>query len=119
MITEFGKTLRLIRIKRGEKQLDMARKIGVTNHYLSMLETTNRAVPEWIIDGILEVYKLTSEETKGLFSSCTKSAQSIKIRLDEKSVNDDKRSLLVEIINRIKQMDVEELKTMMHLMEGV
>lgn len=82
MLTEFGKTLRKMRIDCGEIIKNMADKLGCTASYLSAVETGKRPVPDEWVDKIVELYNLDSDDAQKLRTESMAEAKSIKIDIN-------------------------------------
>ena len=82
MLTVFGRTLRKLRIDRGELIKDMAEKLGVTASYLSAVETGKRNIPSTWVDEIVRLYHLDSEMRAELEEARIQSAKTIKLDID-------------------------------------
>ncbi len=62
----FGKHLRIMRVMNEQSLQDMAKDIGVSYTYISLVENGKRLVPFDWVDRIAEVYDLTESEKKKL-----------------------------------------------------
>lgn len=62
MVTEYGKFLRKLRIDRGERLEDMAKNLGVSKTYLSLIENGYREATSKLSAGIAQIYALTPEQ---------------------------------------------------------
>lgn len=61
MLTEFGKTLRKLRIDKGLLLKDMAGALSISPAYLSAVETGKKAIPEDFVGRIAKLFDLTKE----------------------------------------------------------
>lgn len=119
MITSFGKTLRKIRIDRGEILYDMARKLGITSSYLSAIECGKRNIPEDFIDKLQEYYEFTDEELLEL--NITKDEAIKELSINMENINLKKRTLALEFarsFNEIADEDAEELIKKLRKLQG-
>lgn len=119
MITSFGKTLRKIRIDRGEILYDMARKLGITSSYLSAIECGKRNIPEDFIDKLQEYYEFTDEELLEL--NITKDEAIKELSINMENINLKKRTLALEFVrsfNEIADEDAEELIKKLRKLQG-
>lgn len=64
--TELGKFLKKLRIDNDEVIKDMAKKLGVSDSYLSQIELGNRKIPKAFLSRILEAYELNTEQINKL-----------------------------------------------------
>lgn len=83
MITEFGKSLRKLRIDRGEILLDMAKKLDVTPSFLSAVEVGKKNVPSEWVGRIAELYQLPIAERQGLEQAAADSVVNVKLNLSQ------------------------------------
>lgn len=81
MITEFGKTLRKIRIDHNEILRDMAQHLEVSSSFLSSVEVGKKNVPDGWVDKITEVYNLNAKEHDMLQRQAKDAVKSVKINL--------------------------------------
>lgn len=87
MVTQFGKSLRNIRMDRGELLKEMAQKLGVTSSYLSAVEVGKRNIPQDWVQKIAALYELSEFETERLRQAAFQSANQIKLNLQNASPN--------------------------------
>jgi transcriptional regulator with XRE-family HTH domain len=80
MLTEFGKELRKIRLDRVERQAEMARKIGVSGSFLSVVELGARPIPSGFEEQIITACELTPEQAEGLRRATTNSRVAFMLR---------------------------------------
>lgn len=81
MLTEFGKSIRKIRLDKGILLKEMAESLGITPSYLSSIEHGKRKVPKGLIESLVKNFNLSREQEDELIESARKSALSIKIEL--------------------------------------
>lgn len=89
MLTEFGKTIRKLRLDKGILLKQMADDIGMTSSYLSAIEHGKREIPKRLISDLSNTYTLTSDEEDNLSKAAQNSRSSIKLNL---SGNDSKKT---------------------------
>jgi HTH-type transcriptional regulator, competence development regulator len=63
MTTEYGKYLRKLRIDTSERVTDMAKRLGISAAYLSLIENGTREVPSDFSYRIWKEYRLSPEQT--------------------------------------------------------
>ena len=68
MNTEFGKSLRKLRIDKGEILKNMADKLGMTSSYLSAIECGKRNIPDDLIEKLTSIYCLDEKEQQELLA---------------------------------------------------
>ena len=65
-MTEFGKFLRIVRVKNEESARKMAEKLFISPSYLSSIENGSRRIPTDFIERLADVYKLSDEDNEKL-----------------------------------------------------
>lgn len=95
MITEFGKTLRIIRINCGDSAKQMAEKLGISASYLSAIEHGKRNVPDDLKDAILANYDLTPEEQEKMKKALASSLENM--RLDFANLEENRRRVIYAV----------------------
>ncbi len=109
MLTNFGKTLRKLRIDHGEFLKDMAAKLGVTVAYLSAVENGKREVPDYWIDVLTDKYFLTSDEKKELQNYAYENKDSIKIDLS--GIESEERQMALAFARSFKTLSEKDKET--------
>lgn len=107
MLTNFGKTLRKIRIDHDELLKDMAARLNVTVAYLSAVENGKREVPDNWIDILSNSYQLSKEETKELQTCAYETKDSLKINLD--GIGKEERELALAFARSLKSLTDEDM----------
>lgn len=110
MLTNFGKTLRKIRIDHDELLKDMAARLNVTVAYLSAVENGNREVPDSWIETLADSYNLSSEEKKELQRYAYEDKDSLKINLQGIAVQE--KELALAFARSLKSLSDDEMKTL-------
>lgn len=105
MITELGKSLRKLRIDRGEILKTMAEKLNMTSSYLSAIECGKRNIPSDLIDKLVSIYDLTQAEQEALLQARDKSLDSVEIELSTN--NAFKRDLALQFARKFDDIDDE------------
>lgn len=90
MATEFGKILRIIRVKTGEDAETMAQKLHISKSYLTAIENGTRNIPDELITLLEESYPFTPEDRRNIKASIIKSTKILKINLDNYSETEKK-----------------------------
>ena len=83
MLTEFGKLLRIIRIKSGDTSRAMAKKLGLSASYLSAIEGGKRNIPTDMEKMLSKSYPLSKIDIEKLRSAMLSSSDSVKINLTD------------------------------------
>jgi transcriptional regulator with XRE-family HTH domain len=118
MVTEYGKYLRKLRIDRSETISDMARKLGISAAYLSLIENGGREIPSDFSYRIWKEYNLNNGETECLREAEYKTpVKTITIdmeRLDGKGPEyGETARIFRDCIDRLSPEQVEQIKTML------
>lgn len=107
MLSEYGKTIRKIRIDKGLTMAQMANTLGVTSAFLSMIEQGKRNIPECLTKDIISHYELSNEQAKELQQAEHLSRKSIEIDLS--NVDLDKKALVLSLASNLKSMTCEQV----------
>lgn len=113
MLTNFGKSLRKIRIDHNELLKDMAGRLGVTVAYLSAVENGKREVPDSWIEKIADSYGLSSEEEKELQEYAYEGKETLKI--DLAGIENEERDLALAFARSFKSLTDDEKKQLQKL----
>lgn len=114
MVTNFGKYVRILRIKKGLILKDMADDLNISISFLSAMETGRRPIPEHIIDKIVEIYNLTDDEANNLRQAAIESIASIKI--DTHTADEQKRDLAFTFARNFETLNDSEVKALMDVL---
>lgn len=101
--TDFGKILRIIRVKSNIMQRDMAHSLGMSTAYLSAMEVGRRRVPISVAQRILDLYGPYVESIPEFWECYRNSTSFVKIQIDE--LSDIKKQLVYIILDNIDSMD--------------
>lgn len=116
MLTNFGKTLRKIRIDHNELLKDMAKRLDVTVAYLSAVENGNREVPDSWIDIISDSYDLSSVEKKELQKYAYEDKNSLKI--DFSTIRKEEKDLALAFARSFKTLSDEERQELLKMLRN-
>ncbi len=100
MINELGKLLRTLRVRREERLIDMAEKIGVSIAFLSAIETGRKEPPIGIVDKIAAAYDMDRKQRTQLELALFNSRTSFKIE-PQGSLAQDTVALLARRLNHL------------------
>ena len=117
LVSEYGKTLRKIRIDKGLTMAQMAKAIGITSAYLSTIERGNRKIPKNLTQNVIGHYKLSNEQVEELQKAELLSRDSIEIELEDMELS--KKSLALSFANNLKDMTYEQVALIDDIMEGI
>lgn len=110
-MTEFGKYLRKLRIDRGETMRDMAKNIGVSASFLSVVETGKKRIPETLVYRIQSAYSLSPSQVADLKQSIESSSNSMNNKTDVSSA-------LEELLSDMSMREIKEIKRLIQLKGG-
>lgn len=114
MLTELGKFLRKLRIDRGEKLLDMSKKLGVSASFLSAVENGKKNMPSDWNSRIAELYTLNVDQVREFTIAVSETIKSIEINLLEvKSAN---RDLAISFAREFENFDDDQIKQIRSIM---
>ena len=116
MLSEYGKTLRKIRIDKGLTMAQMAKAIGITSAYLSTIERGNRKIPKNLTQNIIGHYELSNEQATELQKAEYLSMDSFEIELSAVSLH--KRILVLSLAKNLKNMTYEQVEMIKNIVEG-
>ena len=113
MLTNFGKTLRKIRIDHNELLKDMAKRLNVTVAYLSAVENGKREVADNWIDVIADSYKLSSIEKAELQKYAYEDKDSLKISFA--SIESEEKELALAFARSFKTLSDTERQELLNM----
>jgi Helix-turn-helix. len=116
-LTEYGKTLRHLRLDKSELLGTMAAKLGLSPAYLSSIETGNRSIPSDLTGKILSLYNLSEEEAQTLLKAEADTNHALTINLADASEEQIDASVL--FAREIKNMTVSELRILYKQLQEV
>ena len=116
MLSEYGKTLRKIRIDKGLTLAQMAKAIGITSAYLSTIERGKRNIPKSLTQDVIGHYELSNEQVEELQKAELQSMDSLEIELSD--VDLDKKTLVFTIAKNLKNMTCEQVEMIKNIVEG-
>lgn len=115
--TKFGEFMRVQRIKRHERIVDVAKILGVSAAFLSLVERGKRNVPGYCMDVISNYYNLSDSEQGLLYDAVCESKTHIKIDLT--SATPLKRKAAVKFVTAFESMDDETAKEIAKILKNV
>ena len=102
-MTKFGIFIRKLRLDRGILLRDMAKDLGISQAYLSGMETGNKDIPQSLADHIIRVYNLSIEQSKELKHSIMLSKQKICITTGQIVWKNEVVSMLKEKLDNLSE----------------
>lgn len=115
MVSNYGKTLRKIRIDKGLTLAQMAQAVGITSAYLSTIERGNRKIPKNLTQNIIGHYELSNEQVAELQKAELQSMDSLEIELS--AVGLHKKTLVLSLAKNLKNMTYEQVARIKSIME--
>lgn len=115
MITEFGKTLRKLRVDYDETLNAMAEKLSITASYLSAIEYGKRNIPIDLIKKLTSIYELNNNKQSELYKAYDKSINRIEIKLPSNNIC--KRNLALQFAKKLSDMDDDIAVQMLNLLD--
>lgn len=94
-MTEFGKTLRIIRINSGDSAKQMADKLGISVPYLNAIENGRRDVPADLLEKVISAYPLSERDCENLKEALVATKDRVKIDLTE--LGEKKRRVIMAL----------------------
>ncbi|MCL2703246.1 MAG: helix-turn-helix domain-containing protein [Defluviitaleaceae bacterium] len=119
MLTEFGKTLRKMRIDCGEIIKNMADKLGCTASYLSAVETGKRSIPDGWVDKIVSLYSLDCDTEEKLRTAAMAEVTTLKI--DINNLFGNKRETAILFAREFSDVDdstAEKIRELLNKSKG-
>lgn len=96
-MTEFGMFNRILRVKRGIKQKDMAKLLGISSSYLSAMERGNRPIKQDYVRNIIRICQLSREEIEEIWKAYYNSGIYVRFNLNNASY---KKATLIRILEK-------------------
>ena len=116
MITEFGKSLRKLRIDHGEILLDMAKKLNVTPSFLSAVEVGKKNAPSNWPGLISELYSLSADERQQLEQAAADSVVSVKLNLSQ--IEQPQRNAALVFARNFDTLSTEDANTLLEFLKS-
>lgn len=118
MLTEFGKTLRMMRIAHGNKTLgDLGEMLGVSATFVSAIETGKKSVPPSFINQLQAKLDLDADEVRRLEVAAAKQAKEISMGLHDRT--DRARELAVAFARRFENMSDAEVEKVFNQLDDL
>ena len=115
-LTPFGKMTRKIRKEKGLLLRDMAKAVGVTSGFLSMVETGRKQVPNDLVSRLVGAFDLPNRAASELQRAAALSAREYKLRLQENPTRID-RELAESLQRNFAKMTPLKKKQILELLE--
>lgn len=105
-LSNFGKTVRKIRIDKNIMQKDMAYEMDYTPAYLSAIESGKRILPDGFLNKLFKVYCFTDEEKGSLVKAAESDTSEFVFKAD--AYDNATKELLLSISKKEISRDVVE-----------
>lgn len=115
--TEFGKMLRIMRVKQSEKITAMAKKLGYSTSFLSAVELGKKSVPPEMIKQLEEQYALNREQVNELMQQASETLRSVRINATEH--NDEGKQTLFAFARVLPELDDEGMRRLRENINGI
>ena len=113
-LTDFGKTLRKLRIDHDVNLKNMADGLGVTSAFLSGVETGRKAINPGLINKISEILNLSDAESLELNAAASKTLSEVSIRVE----NDHDAEIAIMFARKVDNNTIDFDKLRKFLMEN-
>ena len=113
-LTDFGKTLRKLRIDHDVNLKNMADGLGVTSAFLSGVETGRNAINPGLINKISEILSLSDAESLELNAAASKTLSEVSIRVE----NDHDAEIAIMFARKVDNNTIDFDKLRKFLMEN-
>ena len=114
MLTAFGKTLRKLRIDRGEILKAMADHLGISSAYLSAIEMGKRVIPEDMVARLSRIYALSEEDVRQMEEA--KAQSTTQVKLDLGNASPVKKNAALVFARAFDEMDEEAANKLLAFM---
>jgi transcriptional regulator with XRE-family HTH domain len=105
-LTPFGRSIRKLRVERGETQSDIAGALGVSVAFWSSLETGKKNVPPDVLRRIEEHFGLVGDKAHELRDLAEMSRGEVRINMQK--MNDPSRELVLGFARRFESGSLNE-----------
>lgn len=115
ILTPFGKTLRKLRIDRGETQMDVAEAIGISVAFLSAVETGKKNASKEVIDKLIRHNGLDQSHADSLRRDALVSREEVIINM--RNLDDPTRELVAGFARRFEEdsLDAEQRRRLLEI----
>jgi transcriptional regulator with XRE-family HTH domain len=114
MLTKFGKTVRKLRIDKGDRLKDMAESLGKTSAYVSAVETGKKHPTDYMVRKIAAHYSLTPDQSDELEQAAAESRGEVIIPM--KGLTELQRKAAAAFGRRLSDLTDDELKQILELL---
>jgi transcriptional regulator with XRE-family HTH domain len=114
MLSDIGKEMRKLRVERGERLLDMGKRLGKSASFISAVEVGSKSPPQGFEDEIIAEYALGVLDAKRLRSVADKARRSFTIQ----PMTDYGRDTAAMFARRINELSDDELEKINAILDG-
>ena len=108
MLTPFGITARKLRLDKGMRLLDLAKRIGTSSAYISAIETGKKPIPDAFVLTVSRAMKLATTEIKELRRAADRTRKAVVV---EKHT-EDQRELVAAFARKIDELPSEMMESL-------
>ena len=112
MNTKLGKILKMLRIERSERLMDMAQKLGRSATSLSSIEAGRKAAPLELVDQLVSLYNLTGVKARELEQAIIETRREFSLR-PESEVGRDTAAMLARRANDLTEDEWEQIRNVL------
>ncbi|CAI3120413.1 helix-turn-helix domain-containing protein [Acinetobacter baumannii] len=113
-LTDFGKTLRKLRIDHDVNLKNMADSLGVTSAFLSGIETGRKAISPGLINKVSEILNLSEDESTELNAAASKTLSEVSIKVE----NEHDAEIAIMFARKVDDNTIDFEKLRKFLMEN-
>ena len=106
-VTKYGEELKMLRIKEGVFQNQMAQELGITSSLLSAVESGSRRIPVGLTDDIVRLYGL-DEKTAAKLKKLEMEGERTAVQINLKKVEGDESAKTAVLLFAEKFADLSE-----------
>ncbi|HAH62814.1 MAG TPA: transcriptional regulator [Treponema sp.] len=118
MTTEYGKYLKKLRIDTSERVADMAKRLGISAAYLSLIENGTREVPSDFSYRVWKEYKLSTAQGQALMDAESRTPKKT-VTIDLEPVQDKWEYIATAVLfgncfAKLSDAQIRELDELLH-----
>lgn len=114
MLSELGKEIRKLRVDRGERLLDMGRRLKKSASFISAIEVGSKAPPQRFAEELIREYALTGEQASRVLQLADEARDSFEIRPNTRAGRDT----AAMFARRINDLSADELEKIFAILEN-
>ena len=115
--TQFGRALRLMRIKTEESISQMAERLEYSTSLLSAVELGKKSVPPEMINQLEKQYKLDADQVEKLVEKASKTLNTVRINTDTHSA--EGKQTLFALARALPELDDDSMRRLREQIDGI